>query len=304
MPQSRRPDPEKGPPLRNRAAASVSAARAGSRLALFARGRHALGCGPAAAGAPDQPARADMLSRSYPCGSPATSNSIIGPRIGLGFSQFPLIFASSSSSEAFGALFSECRPPPQRGNPSAAFTTFVRGARRRRPAGVWGGPWRPGARAASARPTRGRLCAVVLPRQVGQFAEVTATRPHLVAYPPKGAPSLTEPLRRSREAVTPICCRVRCPPRCERHQLVLCGNGTLRRSAYWWPYSVCHSLHPWQWKIYRSGSPPNRRVLRTKFIRWAQPRQRGGLGGLGSDLLAHSSHMTRCSLMPRKRGRR
>jgi len=71
-----------------------------------------------------------------------------------------------------------------------------------------------------------------------------------------------------------------------------------------WPYSVCHSPHPRQWKIYISGSPPNRCVLRTNFIGWAQPRQRGGLGGFGSDLSAHSSHMTRCSLMPRKWGRR
>jgi hypothetical protein len=71
-------------------------------------------------------------------------------------------------------------------------------------------------------------------------------------------------------------------------------------SLLMWPYSVCHSPHPRQWKIYRSGSPPNRCVLRTNFIGWAQPRQRGGLGGLGLDLSAHSSHMTRCSLGSRK----
>ena len=47
------------------------------------------------------------------------------------------------------------------------------------------------------------------------------------------------------------------------------------------PYSACHSPHPRQWKIYRSGSPPNRCVLRANFIGWAQPRQRGGLGAFG-----------------------
>ena len=188
MPQSRWPDPEKGPPLRNRAAASVSAARAGSRLALFARGRHARVRSSGRWGS--RPACASGYAVSFlPLRLARNLQFNNRPEDRLKLLQFPLIFASSSSSEAFGALFSERRRPPQRGNPSAAFTTFVRGARRRRPAGVWGGPWRPGARAASARPTRGRLCAVVLPvRQVGQFAEVTATRPHLVAYPPKGAP--------------------------------------------------------------------------------------------------------------------
>jgi hypothetical protein len=83
-----------------------------------------------------------------------------------------------------------------------------------------------------------------------------------------------------------------------------CGNWTLRPSAYWRPSSACHSPHPRQWKVYRSGSPPNRCVLRASFIGRAQPRHRGGLGGLGSDLSAHWSYMTRYSLAPRKRGRR
>ena len=89
MPQSRWPDPEKGPPLRNRAAASASAARAGSRLALFARGRHGPGAVQRPLGLQTSLRERNMLSRSYPCGSPATSNSIIGPRIGLSFSNSP-----------------------------------------------------------------------------------------------------------------------------------------------------------------------------------------------------------------------
>ena len=70
-----------------------------------------------------------------------------------------------------------------------------------------------------------------------------------------------------------------------------------------WPSSVCHSPHSWHSKVIRSGSPPNRSVLRTNFIGRAQPKHCGGRGGLGADLLAHSSHMTRCSLT-RKRDRR
>ena len=71
-------------------------------------------------------------------------------------------------------------------------------------------------------------------------------------------------------------------------------SSVLRMSATrvprpWSPENATEiALHPRQWKVYRSCSPPNRRVLRTNFIGRAQPRQRGALGGLGSDLLAHS----------------
>jgi hypothetical protein len=57
------------------------------------------------------------------------------------------------------------------------------------------------------------------------------------------------------------------------------------------------------WRIYfeLSGRPPNRGVLRTNFTGRAQPTHRSvGRGGLGADLLAHSPHITRAPLMPRK----
>jgi hypothetical protein len=105
----------------------------------FRKGTPRLGCGPAAARAPDQPAQAEYAVSFLPLRLARNLQFNNRPEDRLKLLQFPLIFASSSSSEAFGALFSERRRPPQRGNPSAAFTTFVREGRRRRPAGGPGG---------------------------------------------------------------------------------------------------------------------------------------------------------------------
>jgi hypothetical protein len=65
------------------------------------------------------------------------------------------------------------------------------------------------------------------------------------------------------------------------------------------PSSMCHSPQVRHSKVYRSGSPPNRGVLRTSCIGRAQPTQRGGRGGLGADLSAHLSHMIHVQLAKR-----
>jgi hypothetical protein len=53
--------------------------------------------------------------------------------------------------------------------------------------------------------------------------------------------------------------------------------------------SVCETPHSRHWKVYRSGNPPNRFVLRTSVIRRAQLGQSGG-GGVGVELLVSSSN--------------
>jgi hypothetical protein len=170
----------------------------------FRKGTPRLGCGPAAARAPDQPAQAEYAVSFLPLRLARNLQFNNRPEDRLKLLQFPLIFASSSSSEAFGALFSERRRPPQRGNPSAAFTTFVRGAPQEARRCV-GGPWRPGARAASARPMRGRLCARRAPGATGRTVCRSYRHPPAPRrLPAEGCPSLREPLRRPREAVTPI----------------------------------------------------------------------------------------------------
>jgi hypothetical protein len=64
-----------------------------------------------------------------------------------------------------------------------------------------------------------------------------------------------------------------------------CGSVNLMEP----PSSTCHSSHARQEKEYKSGSPPNRDVLRRSCIGLAQFRQRGGLGAV---LLVYLPSMT------------
>jgi len=62
------------------------------------------------------------------------------------------------------------------------------------------------------------------------------------------------------------------------------------------PSSMCHSPQARHSKVYRSGSSPNRGVLRMSCIGRAQPTQRGERGGLGAGLSASLSCMTGCPI--------